>query len=53
MSLLSLAQLEAMLEVAQEFVGSCKLVKLLSADMTLIVQFLQGKKCASRAQSGL
>ena len=44
MDLLSLAQLQAMLDVTQEDVGIGEVLKVAPGDVPLVVQLLQGKQ---------
>ena len=43
MGLLAVAQLQAMLQVAQEFVGAAEFVKFLAADVTFVMELMQGE----------
>src|SRR5215472_9550062 len=53
MDLLSLAQLQAVLDVTQEDVGIGKVLKVAAGDVPLVVQLLQGKQRAAGAEPGL
>ena len=48
MRLLPVAQLQAMLQVAQKFVSAAQLVKFRIPDVPFIVQLLQGKQRSPR-----
>ena len=52
MRLLSLPQLQSMFQIAQELIGVGKVVEVFAADVFLVVQLLQGKHRAARAQPG-
>ena len=43
--LLALPQLQAMLQVPQEFVSVRQLMKFLAADVAFVMQLLQGEQC--------
>ena len=53
MSLLPLPQLQSMLQVAQKFVSAGQVMEFLTADVALVVKFLQGEQRAARTQPGL
>src|SRR5262245_20478168 len=46
--LLPALELEAMLNLPQELIGLCQLVKVFAAEMTLVVQLLQGEQGTAR-----
>src|ERR1700756_3496206 len=53
MGLPPVPQLQPVLHVSQKHVRSAEFVKLLPVDVSLVVQLLQGKECASGPQPGL
>src|ERR1017187_9365251 len=53
MKLLPLAQLQLVLQVAQELIRTGQVMEILSADMFLVVEFLQSEERATRAQPAL
>src|SRR5688572_10991572 len=53
MGLLPTTQLQPVLDLAQERIGEGQLVKVFAADVSLIVQLLEGEERASRPQPGL
>ena len=50
--LLSLTQLQPMLQMPQELVGAGEIVKFLAADVALVVQFVQREQSSARPQPG-
>src|ERR1019366_4762120 len=53
MKLLPLAQLQLVLQVAQEFIRTGQVMEVLAADVPLVVEFLQREERATRAQPSL
>src|SRR5438067_4861505 len=50
--LLAVPQLQAMLDLAKEFVGRAELVKILAAEVALVMKLLQCKESSARTQPG-
>jgi len=50
MHLTALPQLQTMLQIAKEFIRIRQVMKILPADVFLVVQFLQGEQRATRLQ---
>ena len=52
MRLLSLTQLQPVLQMPQELIGAGEIMKFLAADVSLVVQFVQRKQGSAGSQPG-